>query len=91
VMGALAVAALLLAVVGVMVASAYPDGLEKLAQQAGIAAGARTLFQTPFSDYETAFVQSPWLRKASAGVAGLALIYGVCLALGHAVGRRKGA
>jgi hypothetical protein len=89
--GAVALAALLLAVVGVMFASTHPDGLEKLAGQVGIAGRAHSLFRTPVADYEAGFFSSPWLRKASAGLAGLALIYGACLALGRAAARRRGA
>ena len=41
VLGALAVAAILLAVVGVLFASSHPDGLEKLAEDIGLAGHAR--------------------------------------------------
>lgn len=89
--GALGLAALLLAVVGVMFASAAPDGLERLAENLGIASQAKALLVTPFADYHTNFVQSEWLKKASAGVVGLALIYGACVLFGRAVARRRSA
>jgi cobalt/nickel transport system permease protein len=89
-LGAAGLAAVLLAAVGVLFASTAPDGIEKLGQQTGIASRARVLFSTPLSGYETAFLQSPWLSKAGAGLAGLTLIYAACLLLARLVGRRKG-
>lgn len=75
-------AAVLLVAAGVLFASAAPDGVQRLAQQAGIAARATALVRTPFSGYEAAFAASPWLRKAAAGFAGLAMIYGAALLIG---------
>ncbi len=86
---ALGVAAILLATVGVLLASTAPDGIWKLAMTTGIAGHARSLFSTPFSGYELSFLQTPWLRKASAGLAGLALIYGACLLIGRAAARNR--
>jgi len=90
VLGAVAVAALLLAVVGVAFASSRPDVLEGLAENTGIAGQARNLMATPFADYEAGFVNGPWLRKAAAGVAGLGLIFGVCVAVGGLMARKRG-
>jgi cobalt/nickel transport system permease protein len=87
--GAVGLAAVLLAAIGVMFAAAAPDGIQKLGMQTGIAAHVRTLFATPFSGYETAFLQSAWVRKASAGLAGLALIYAACIGLGRAAAARN--
>lgn len=89
VLSALGIAALLLAAIGVLFASADPDGLERLAERLGIAERARTLVHTPLADYEAVFLHSDWLRKASAGLAGLALIYAACLALGRLVSRSR--
>lgn len=89
--GVVLLAAILLAVVGVLFASAAPDGLEKLAEQAGIAERARTLLPSMFPDYESGFFQSEWMRKASAGIAGLAIIYGLCALFGRAVARHRSA
>jgi cobalt/nickel transport system permease protein len=91
VLGVLAAVAILLATVGVLFAAASPDGLEKLAENLGIASRARVLLKSPLADYETSFFSSDWLRKASAGLAGLALIYGVCIALARAISRRRSA
>ena len=90
-LGAISLAAILLAAVGVLFASTNPDGIEKLGQQTGIAAHARTLISTPLSNYEAAFVHSAPLSKTAAGLAGLVLIYAVCLVIGHLVARRRSA
>lgn len=81
--GAIGVCAVFLAAVGVLFAATAPDGIERLGMQTGIAAHTATLFKTPFSNYETAFFASSWLRKASAGVAGLGLVYGLCVLMGR--------
>lgn len=84
----LLICAALLAGVGVLFASASPDGLERLAEKVGIAEHARNLVPSAFPDYQLGWFQSEWLRKATAGLAGLALIYGVCVLLGRAATRR---
>jgi cobalt/nickel transport system permease protein len=89
-LAAIAVAAALLAVVGVFFASTAPDGLEKLADNLGVASRARTLFSTPLAGYETQFLVSPWVRKATAGAAGLVLVYVTVLWLGRMASSRKG-
>jgi cobalt/nickel transport system permease protein len=86
--GTLASAAALLAVAGVLLASSLPDGIEKLAQIAGIVIH-KPPFTTPLADYQASFFSSPWLRKATAGLAGLALIYGACALFGRAVSRKR--
>jgi len=88
-LGAVIAAAVLLAAVGVLFASSRPDGLEKLAADIGLAARARTLVSTPLADYEMNFISTPWLRKSLAGVAGLTLIYIVCVAVGRLLARRR--
>jgi cobalt/nickel transport system permease protein len=87
--GAIALAAVLLAAGGVLVASTAPDGIQKLALQAGVASRARTLVSTPFSGYETAFLPAGWPRKTGAGLAGIALIYALCAGIGRAARKRS--
>jgi hypothetical protein len=58
-----------------------PDGLEKLAEELGIAARAWNLFETPLTDYEARFIETNWLRKSLAGLAGLGLVYAIFLGL----------
>jgi len=72
VLGALASAALLLAVVGVLFASTHPDGVEKL------------LHIVPPNS-------AAWLRKAVAGLTGVALIFGACLLFGRLAARHRSA
>jgi cobalt/nickel transport system permease protein len=90
-LGALALAGLLLAAVGVLVAAAAPDGIQKLGIQTGIASRAQALFSTPFTGYQAAFLAAGWQRKTLGGLAGLALVYGACLIFGRAVARKRSA
>jgi len=82
--GAAGVAAALLAAVGVLFASNNPDGIERLAEITGIASRAQTLIATPLAGY-----QSPWLGQTGAGLAGIAMIYVACLALGRLAARNR--
>jgi cobalt/nickel transport system permease protein len=88
-LGAVTLVAVMLAAVGVLFASASPDGIEKLGEETGIASQARSYITTPLAGYEAAFVQSPSLAKAAAGLAGLALIYFLCVTIGRAVARHR--
>lgn len=90
-LGAAALAGLLLATVGVLVAAAAPDGIQRLGLQTGIAARTHALFTTPFTGYEAAFLAAGWQRKTLGGLAGLALVYGACLIFGRAVARKRSA
>jgi cobalt/nickel transport system permease protein len=87
----------LLAGAGCMVASAKPDGIQSFAQQSGIWWRITSLFRTPLADYQVQFISSPWLTRAVAGLAGLALIYLLCMAVsrmlvgGRPAIERKGA
>ena len=85
------VAAIFLAVVGVAFASTNPDGIWKLADVTGIAPHAKSLFAAPLADYQMGLLQSVWLRKAGAGLAGLGLIYGACVLCGRLLARQRGA
>jgi cobalt/nickel transport system permease protein len=80
---ALGLVAVLLAAGGVVFASSAPDGIERLAMQTGIAAQARTLIATPLKDYQAAWLGSGWTAQAFAGLAGLGLVYGVCVMIGR--------
>jgi cobalt/nickel transport system permease protein len=85
--GAVALAAVLLAGVGVLFAASTPDGIQKLGLETGIAGHAQALISTPLSGYQASFLRAGWPSKAGAGLAGLGLIYGVCVLIGR--GRRK--
>jgi cobalt/nickel transport system permease protein len=86
--GAIGLAAVLLAAVGFLFASTAPDGIERLGLQTG-AAHARAMISTPLAGYQWNLPGSPWVRKAGAGLTGIALIYGACLLIGRGVARRR--
>ena len=86
---AVGAAALLLGGVGFLMASSAPDGIQQIGVQLGLA--AKTGFHAPLADYAVGYFESSWLRRASAGLAGLLLIYGVCLGAGRWIGRQRSA
>jgi len=90
-LGAVAAAAVLLAVVGVLFASTHPDGIQKLALDVGLASHARELLHTPLTSYEAGFLGPAWLRKAVGGLTGLALVFGACMLFGRLVARNRSA
>jgi cobalt/nickel transport system permease protein len=92
VMGSRAVAGFMLAVgalvlAGAGVASAMPDAIQRLAMQSGISA-APVWSNSPLAEYQFVGVGSEWARKASAGIIGLMLIFGVCVLIGRMITRR---
>jgi cobalt/nickel transport system permease protein len=87
--GLAGLAAVCLAAVAGLVASDHPDGIESVARQTGILGHATTFYQSPFSDYQTLFVVTPWLGKASAGLAGLIVVYIVCAVIARAIGSAR--
>ncbi len=86
-------AAVLLSSAGWLFASDRPDGLESLALKAGISNRVTSLIASPFGDYQASFVANPRLAKSVAGLAGILVIYGLCMAISRAIGatRREGA
>jgi len=86
-LAALAGFAVLLVAVGFLLASAAPDGLQKIGIQVGLA--AKVPFHAPLADYELPFWSSSWVRRASAGLAGLLLIFGLCAIAGKVLGQRR--
>jgi hypothetical protein len=89
VLASVALAAVLLAIVGVWFASNSPDGIWSLAGNIGLASHARSLLHSPLASYEAAFVDAAWLRKALAGMSGLLLIFGACLLFGRLAAARN--
>ena len=81
-LGVLSVVAVLLATVGALFAATAPDPIEKLGH-------SRRFFSTLFADYQIATLHNPWLSKATAGLAGVLMIYAACLAIGRAVSRHR--
>jgi cobalt/nickel transport system permease protein len=86
---AIAAASLLLAAVGVLVASTLPDGLEHLAMKVGIPFGAHPVFRSPLSDYQIHAIGANWFSRATAGLIGLVAIYAVCTVGGHLLARAR--
>ncbi len=76
---ALAASAVGMAAVGILVASTHPDGLEKLTIQLGIEKQAKTLLHSPLRDYNMTLTGSGWLNHALAGLAGLLVVFAICV------------
>ncbi len=91
VIGVVAVGAVLLAAAGILWASAAPENLEHMAAQLGIAAHAPLWMHAPLADYQWQGLASVWMRKASAALAGLVLIYGICALTGKFLTRQRSA
>jgi cobalt/nickel transport system permease protein len=94
---ALAAVSIVLAGTAIFIASTRPDGIEKLAFETGIASHARNLLTSPLAEYKLQLVSSPFLTKSLAGIAGLFIVYILCLGLSRALAssrpalRREGA
>lgn len=81
--------ALLLGVAGFLLASSAPDGIQNLGIRLGLT--SKTSFHAPLADYAAGAFDSAWLRRATAGLAGLLVVYGICLAAGKMIARRRSA
>jgi cobalt/nickel transport system permease protein len=80
---------LALGLAGFLWASSAPDGIQRLGLQLGLA--SQPGFHAPLADYTAGHFDSAWLRRATAGLAGLLLVYGVCVAFAKMIGRRRSA
>src|SRR5207302_10855376 len=89
-LGAIATVAVLLAAAGILIASTAPDGIIHLAQQLGLAQ-APAWMSAPMAGYQLHTMPEGWMGKAAAGLAGLILIYGLCLATGRFLTRQRSA
>ena len=75
---------------GVLLASAFPDGLARVAGDLGFAGRqSQVAGGSPFAGYETRFFHSRWAAQASAGVAGIAILYGFGLLFGRTLKRKR--
>jgi cobalt/nickel transport system permease protein len=81
VLGIVGIAAVVTAAVGILAASAAPDGIWRLAGALGLAA------RTP--NYQIHGIESAWLGKSLAGLAGIALIYLACMLTGKLIARQR--
>lgn len=91
VLALLACVALVLASTGFLVASALPDGLERVAGLVGIAGHEHTVLAAPLPDYDTLVIDNPWLRRATAGLLGLGITTLACFLLGKWISRWRSA
>jgi cobalt/nickel transport system permease protein len=87
--GAVALAAVLLASFGILAGSAAPEVIEKLAAGFGFTAHVPAWVHAPLADYEWKGFEWAWLRRASAALTGLALIYGACAIGGRLLARQR--
>lgn len=79
-----------LVLLGVLVASSMPDGLEHVAESLGFAGRASEgQSWSAFADYEASFVEGAWLSQVTAGILGVALVWGFGTLLGRAL-KKKG-
>jgi cobalt/nickel transport system permease protein len=86
---ALSTAGVVLGMAGFLLASSAPDAIQNLGQTLGIA--SKSSFPTPMANYSVGNFGSAWLRRATAGLTGLLLICGLCLAAARMIGRRRSA
>ena len=89
--GIFAVTAILLAAVAALFASASPDVIERLLGKAGAGEQAKNMIWSPLADYQLQYFSVDWLRKSSAGLAGLAVVYALCLVLSRVLRRYRSA
>ncbi len=82
---------LALVLLGVLLASSAPDGLESVAEWLGFAERAEEgEAWSPFAGYEFRLIGSLWPARVTAGLAGVALLYGFGMLLGRFVRRGHG-
>jgi cobalt/nickel transport system permease protein len=87
-LAALGAAGLALGIAGFLIASSAPDAIQNLGQTLGI---STTAVQTPMANYSAGNFESAWLRRATAGLTGLLLIWAVCAAGARIIARRRSA
>jgi hypothetical protein len=78
-------------IVGVLYISALPDGFESLAARLGVASREQIVWAAPMAEYEASFLAGDWSRKALGGLAGLVVIYGICVTVGRLLIRQRSA
>jgi cobalt/nickel transport system permease protein len=88
-MAALALAAVLLAGVGVWFASSAPDGLQRLAEELGIASRAKATMPAPMPGYALHFISNRRLGQTATGLAGVILVFGSVLWIGRRQSRKQ--
>ena len=70
-------------------ACAWPDGLDKIAQQFGFAGHTATLIQTWIPDYKMPGISSAGIATAIAGALGTLLMFGLACVVGRVLVQKK--
>jgi hypothetical protein len=83
------VTAALVVVVLAPLASADPDGLERVAQDQGFIGLATNFFSGLLGDYSIPGVDNAWLSTVLAGLLGVAIVVAVVFVVGRLVARRR--
>lgn len=86
-----ALVAVVLAGVVSLFASSAPDGLNRVAQDHGIAAQQQHAGDRPMAGYGVRGVATPWLSQGLAGVAGVGVVLALTSGLAFAVRRKRAA
>lgn len=88
-LAAITAVAMTLAVAGFLMASTAPDGIQRLGLELNLT--AKSHFSAPIPEYSLSSfgIDSAWIRRATAGLAGLLLVYGLCQAAGRLIGSRQ--
>ena len=74
---ALAFATLLLVVLAALASSTLPDGLKRVAGMLGFGSRSSSVGPaSPFANYETRYFHSRWAAQITAGLVGVALMWG---------------
>ena len=90
-------AAAMLVVIAAFLVSGNPDGIEGLLVRAGVSSATMSMFRSPMADYQLDTAMAPWLSRSLAGLAGLGIVYVVCLVIARMISasrpgpRREGA
>jgi len=84
-------ASVILAAGGFLVASTYPDTLERFIERLSFTQGKGNQWVAPLAGYNAHFLRDAWLQKVAAGLVGLAILYVLCVVIGKlALKRRRG-
>ena len=92
-----ALAATVFATTTAIFVSQTPDGIESVLRRAGLPAPSIGWFHSPVADYQLDSAMAPWLSRSLAGLAGLVIVYVVCLVIARMIAasrpvpRREGA
>jgi ABC-type Fe3+ transport system permease subunit len=84
----LAIAALVVVILAPL-ASADPDGLERVAEDQGFIERAENFFAGLLGDYAIPGIDDPWISTVLSGLLGVAIVVVLMVVLGRVVARRK--